>query len=266
MKVLFLSDIHIDVNQQYVKQPLLPHLIDYLNEVKPDLWIFSGDLTGDAAYTLELLETIEKSTGVVIKFVPGNHDIWTDKESSWDAYHLLKNHHTSLIDAPFELGDYVVLGDLGWYDYSFKPTFINETEMPKYKANLWNDAHYAKWGVSDQAFYTQMHEKFDAMLQKYSNRKVIFVNHFLPYTDFLVFKQELSWNIANAFMGSSHLGGLLDAYDNVEYVVFGHTHKRFGHIEFGNKAVICNPLGYAGEWQTTSFDTELRKAGILLEF
>lgn len=265
LKVLFLSDLHLDVNRQYLKQNLLPALIAFLNEIKPDVWVLAGDVAGDAAYTLELLEAIEKETGVVIKFIPGNHDIWTDKSSSWDGYELFKQHPTTLIDAPFEIGDYVVVGDMGWYDYSFKPSFMNEEEVTLHKANLWNDARYAKWGMSDQALYAQMHDKFEAMLETYRDKKIIFVNHFVPYTDFLLFKQDLSWNISNSFMGSSRLGEMLDTYENIEYVVFGHTHTRFGQFDFGGKTVICNPLGYVGEWQTKSFEEELRNTGIVLE-
>ena len=265
MKVLFLSDIHLDVNRSYLKTNLLPVLIDYLNEVQPDVWILAGDLAGDAAYALELLETIEKQTGVEIKFIPGNHDIWTDQQSSWSSYELFKNHPTSLIDQPFELGEYVVIGDMGWYDYSLKPNFLNEEEVLMHKGNLWNDARYAKWGMTDQALYEQMHQKFEQQFEQYRDRKIIFVNHFIPYEDFLVFKQNLSWNIANSFMGSARLGELLDRYENIEYVVFGHTHKQFGKIEFGTKTVICNPLGYVGEWQAGSFEEALRKTGIVLE-
>lgn len=265
MKVLFLSDVHIDVNTKYLKQNLLPSLIDYLNEVKPDLWIFAGDLAGDAVYTLELLEEIQKQTGVMIKFIPGNHDIWTDKESSWDSYELFKHHHTSLIDNPFIFEDYVVIGDLGWYDYSFKPSFINEEEVRLHKNNLNRDGLYARWGISDIELYTIMHEKFEKQLENYRDKKVIFVNHFVPYLDFVTFKQDLLWNIGNSYMGSEKLGQLLDAYDNIETVVFGHTHKRFGQVKFGDKTVICNPLGYSGEWKTESFASELRKAGIVLE-
>lgn len=262
---MFLSDIHLDVNEKIKKKKLKDILLDYIKEKNPDYLIIAGDLTGGYEYTIELLEEIEEETGVKVKFVPGNHDIWTNKVSSFENYEALKNHKSSLIDNPLELDSYVVIGDMGWYDYTFKPEFMNEEEVRLHKPNLWSDAYYAKWGMSDKELYEKMHEKIAKQLEENKDKKVIFVNHFLPYDDFLVFKNDIKWNTCNAFMGSSKLGELLDSYGNVEYVVFGHTHKRFGLMEFGNKKVICNPVGYTGEWDTTDFKKELETCGVIIE-
>lgn len=266
MKLLFLSDLHIDNNEKITKTNLKRPLIDYIKKVNPEYLIMAGDLTGSMEHSLEIIDLIEKETGVLVKFIPGNHDIWTEKESSWTEYEKSKHHHSSLIEQPLELAnDYVVIGNMGWYDYSFKPEFMNEEEVRMHKGNLWNDAHYAKWGISDQELYQKMHASFKEQLEKYKNKKVIFVNHFIPYIDFIVFKNDIWWNTANSFMGSENLGKLLDTYKNIEYVVFGHTHKRFGLKEFGDKKVICNPFGYAGEWKTKDIKKELEDTGIVIE-
>lgn len=266
MKLLFLSDLHIDVNRRAQKANLMPKLIAYIKKQAPDYLIIAGDLWGSAKGAIALIEQIEEETGVKVKFVPGNHDIWTDEESSWNSYELLKSHHSSLIDNPLEMPTgHVIIGDMGWYDFSFKPSFMNDEEVGEHKPNLWADALYAKWGMHDREVFEKMHQKIAAQLETFKDSPIIFVNHFLPYKDFLVFKNDLQWNTANAFMGAEGLGSLLDQYENVEYVVFGHTHKRFGLMEFGNKYVICNPLGYMGEWRSRNFELELQRAGVIVE-
>lgn len=272
MKVMFLSDWHLDNNQKFQKKNLLVEMIDYINEERPDYVIVAGDISGSSKTTLKVIDRIEEETAAKVKFVPGNHDIWTRKQTSWDNYEELKSHPSSLMHSSLELPNgYIVIGDQGWYDYSFRPSYMNRFEVKGHKENLWADADYAKWQMDDADVYKKMEDNFREMLEAHKDRKVIFVNHFIPYVDFLKFKQDESWNTCNAFMGSKHLGELLDAYPNVEYVVFGHTHHRFGQMEFGDKTVICNPLGYKGnfgngEWDSADFKTEVKNTAIFLEF
>lgn len=265
MNILFLSDLHLDNNKHYLKKDLLAPLIAYLNKQKPDLLVLTGDVTGDAKGTIQVLDKLTNETGIPIKFVPGNHDIYTDDASSWDGYALLKDHPTSLLGKPLELPNgYVLIGGMSWYDYTFKPSFMNIEEVMMHKANLWNDAVYAKWGMTDTEVYEQQHQAIQEQLEKYQDKKIIFTNHFIPYVDFITFTNDLAWNTCNSFMGSERLGKLLDTYANVEYVVFGHTHERYGKVEFGDKTVICNPLGYVGEWNTKNIAKELEAIGVMI--
>ena len=52
-------------------------------------------------------------------------------------------------------------------------------------------------------------------------------------------------------MGSEKLGELLDHYDNLEQVVFGHTHRRFDDKKINGTRYSCRPFGYFFEWQLT---------------
>jgi putative phosphoesterase len=266
MKLLFLSDWHLDLNQRVSEKNLLNEMIRFIKNQKADYMIVAGDIAESAKQTINIIERIEKETKTKIKFVPGNHDIRTSEASSWNEYEKLKNHSSSLIDTPLELpNNYVVIGDMGWYDYSFKPDFMDNEEVRMHKGNLWKDALYAKWGMSDGELYDLMQEKFKTQLEKYSGKKVIFVNHFLPYANFLKFKKDLEWNTCNSFMGSKSLGELLDSYENIEYVAFGHTHARFGEKKLGNKTILCSPLGFPAEWGSKDFAKEIESVSITVE-
>lgn len=259
MKIAFISDLHSDYNYQKLRQSIISPLIQKINDEKPNILLVGGDISGSAANSIAILEKIQEETDCAVYFIPGNHDIWVNPpNSSWDNYNLFKNHSTTLIDKPLILNnDWVVVSDMGWYDYSFGPEYINEQEFYIKKKQLWNDAKYAKWGMNDIELNSIMMSKFEEQLEKFKDKNVIFMNHFIPYLDFIVFKNDYSWNISNAFMGSEKIGSLLDKYPNVKYVLFGHTHTRFGNVEYGDKRIICNPLGYVHEWKTNSLEKEI---------
>ncbi|MCK2000575.1 metallophosphoesterase [[Brevibacterium] frigoritolerans] len=236
---------------------------------KRELIIIAGDLSDFADQTIKMIETIEKQVGVKVLFIPGNHDIWAgSNESSWDSYDLLANHPSTLIDQPFSINDeYVIVGDMGWYDYSFAPETISPDVTASRKKTLWRDGKYAKWNMKDPDLMGLMMEKIQRQLEESKGKKVIFVTHFIPYKDFIIYKSSnVDWNLCNGFMGSANLGWLIDQYPNIDYLIFGHTHKRYGVIDqYRNKTVICNPIGYVGEWETEDFKTELENVVTFIE-
>lgn len=268
MKLLIMSDLHLDKNSMYSGRNLLPELIDKVKSKAPDLILIAGDISNFASDSLKIIRFIENQVGVKVLFVPGNHDVWVDiNESSTDAYNLFKEDSSSLIGRPYHLNDdYAVVGDMGWYDYSLAPITIPTYTMKSRKKSLWMDAKYVRFGESDEDIYQRIHQSLQAQLEKVQNKKVIFMNHFVPYQDFVKNKpNDAEWNLCNGFMGSSNLGDLLDSFPNVEYVIFGHTHQRIDPLIFRGKNIICRPLGYKGEWKTDDFGIELENSFTILE-
>ncbi|WP_088362665.1 metallophosphoesterase [Bacillus cereus] len=269
MRILVCNDMHLDINSNYLGRNLLPEFIEALKKKKPDLIIIPGDITDFADQTIKILEVIEKNVGVKVLFVPGNHDVWVDNtESSWDSYKLFADHSTTLIGKPYHINDeYVVVGDMGWYDYSFAPESIPFNTMRSRKKTLWQDGKFVRWGMDDPELMQKQMNAIQKGLEANRDKKVIFVNHFVPYKDFITYKSsDAEWNLCNGFMGSGNLGWLLDQFDNIEYVLFGHTHTRYGIIEdYRGKKVICNPIGYVGEWDSADFMEELENNIVLIE-
>ncbi|MEH6949710.1 metallophosphoesterase [Bacillus sp. JJ634] len=267
--IVVFSDSHLDVNSNQMGRNLLSELISVIKDKKTDLIIISGDLTNFADNTLKIIDVIQYQIGTKVLFIPGNHDVWVDQnQSSWDGYNIIKSHDSSLIDKPYVINnEYAVIGDMGWYDYSFSPETIPHSILRSRKKKLWNDSVYARWNMNDIDLQRIMIDKFEKQLSTFKDKKIIFVNHFIPYKEFITFKaNDANWNLCNAFMGSSDLGGLLDQYSNIEWVLFGHTHKRYGVIrDFHGKNIICNPLGYKGEWESDDFISELEKTISLIQ-
>ena len=52
-----------------------------------------------------------------------------------------------IIDNPLIIDDIAVIGDVGWYDYSFKTEWVNDYSVLRkaYKGITWVDKKYIKW-------------------------------------------------------------------------------------------------------------------------
>jgi 3',5'-cyclic AMP phosphodiesterase CpdA len=138
LKIGILSDIHVDIDH---RQPdgVIQGLVETIQDRHVDLMIIAGDVANDYELTLRALETIEDASGVQCFFVPGNHDIWNEKHpelNAWDTYEALKQFSGNLCNGPRELeNDWVVIGDLGWYDYSFGSREYTTEEFDRMKIN-----------------------------------------------------------------------------------------------------------------------------------
>ncbi|MGZ4113109.1 MAG: metallophosphoesterase [Tumebacillaceae bacterium] len=270
MKLLSFSDLHIDNTSREISDDVIGTIAAYIKEVAPDRVIVAGDIAGGAEACIRYLEELEQRSGVPHSYVPGNHSIWTmSKETdSWHEYELLKQHHTSLIDKPIELNEeWVLLGDMGWYDYTYREPQVSVQEVIKNRNMIWKDSVMARWGtLSDEDVCAKMLDKFESLLNRYADKKIIFVNHFIPYLDFCPVATNYEiWNMIRPFMGSTKLGDLLDRYEQVKYVIFGHIHRRFGVRQRGEKQIICTPLGYVKEWRTQDLATEIRSSSAVIE-
>ncbi|HEU4965707.1 MAG TPA: metallophosphoesterase [Bacilli bacterium] len=269
MNLLVLSDLHIDYNDRRVEQSILPAIAAYIREVAPDRVIIAGDMSGGAERCIRCLEEIEQRTGVPLSYIPGNHSIWrTSKETdSWHEYNRLRDHHTSLIDRPLVLNDeWVLLGDMGWYDYTFREPHRSVEDVIGDRNRVWNDSVMARWDMTDAEVCDLMLQKFERQIEAHADKQMIFVNHFIPYPDFVpVSTRSEIWNLIRPFMGSARLGDLLDRYEQVRYVIFGHMHYRYGEQEHRGKQIVCAPLGYVKkEWKTDSIEQELRDCGVVI--
>lgn len=270
MKLLSLSDLHIDNTLREYQGDVVGEIASYIKEVAPDRVVVAGDMAGGAQACIRFIEEIEQRSGVPLSYIPGNHSIWTmSKETdSWYEYDLLKAHHSSLIDRPLELNDeWVMIGDMGWYDYTYRQPHVSLQEVLKNRNMMWKDSVMARWGaMSDEDVCYAMLDKIETQLQAYQGKKIIFVNHFIPYLDYCPVATSYEiWNMIRPFMGSIKIGELLDRYEGVKYVIFGHIHRRFGVQQRRDKTVICTPLGYVKEWKTTDLATEIRNSSALIE-
>ena len=252
VKIGILSDIHVDLEHDDPRRVLDP-LADEILRRQVDLMIIAGDVANDYRLTLESLARIEHRSGVRCLFVPGNHDIWNEKhpdQDAWRIYEALKAFPGNLANGAVTLdNDWVVIGDLGWYDYSFGSRRYSEEEFDRMQigSRLWQDKIKAIW----QAPTLEMHRYFRAKLQKqleaHRGRDIILVTHVLPVRDFAVFDLGPMWEYLNAFLGSRQYGELALEF-GVAYSISGHVHYR-REVRHEGTTFICNCLNYLSQWQ-----------------
>jgi putative phosphoesterase len=251
MRIGILSDIHVDINQEAGK-PVMEGLKAAIKDKAIDKMIIAGDMANDYQLTLASLKELETDTGVECLFVPGNHDIWNEKHpdvTAWDAYEWLKAHKGNLVNGPRTLvGDWVAIGDLGWYDYSFgSPEFTLEAfDRMQIDDRLWQDKIKAIWGKSTREMHAYFYDKLQQQLRAYQGKKIILVIHVLPIQELTVQPPDRMWSYLNAFLGSTQYGELALEHA-VPYVICGHVHYRM-QKRINNTEFICNCLNYSDQW------------------
>lgn len=247
-KLAIISDLHVDINQ--LGEDELTQLIEVLQAEGVTRLHLAGDTANQLARLLATVAFIEKHQ-LPVTYNFGNHELpGLRGEAEMEGYgdpRFLNFRTLPLNDRQ------VLLAFNGWYDYSF----ALETDQGKILAakNLyWYDRHIER-ELSDPAtqevILDQLTSTLDQLAQK--QKSVIVATHFVPKREFIVYQQGkyVRWNQLNAFLGSEKTGQLFDQYDNIEQVVFGHTHRRFGDQRIGSTVYSARPFGYFYEWHLT---------------
>lgn len=266
MKIAVLSDIHEELNRKKTGADIMALIEQWLTVHRPDIFIIAGDIAGDPDRALELLEGLQAVVpDIRLLFVNGNHDIYAS--DSQEAYDKLLAFPGNLGNGPVELdGDWVVIGDGGWYDYSFGVEGHSEEEFAAgvYKDYHWPDMRHAHWPRSDIEETRISLAKLEGWLQQYEGKNIIMVTHVIPFHHYLRVKNIGSWDFFNAMMGSVRYGELALKYGVKKYI-FGHIHLRYHDWHEGIE-VICNPLGYyPSEWHADSPKEEIFSAIKIVE-
>jgi putative phosphoesterase len=257
MKIGIISDIHVDINLNFDIRRGLCKVIES-NGV--DCLIIAGDISNTYKISLEFIDYIRKNTGVKVYFVPGNHDLWDERKEYNDTniiYSMYKENESCLCDNPRQINeDWVIIGDTGWYDYSFGESKYNLMDYEKMEAfnRTWQDSIFIHWGKSNREVHKAFLDKLETQIRKQADKKKILVTHMLSRKEFSVPSGDELWGYFNAFLGSTEYGELFEKY-KVEYVVMGHVHYRLEKSIKGTK-YICSCLSYSNQWVNASSSFE----------
>ncbi len=270
MKLGVLSDIHVDLNYQE-NHEVEKSLIKIIKKQNIDVMLIAGDITNNYKKTVDIIEIIQEESGARCLFVPGNHDVWNAQclqMNTWDIYESLLVHPGNIAQGPVKLSnEWVVLGDIGWYDFSFGAPEIGiaEFERMEVEGRTWQDKIYTSWGAEKTlAVHKYFYNKLKATLEENKGKNIIYMSHVVPHDDFIVPQPNKMWRYLNAFLGSREYGELIINY-NVRYAIFGHVHyRKQKHI--GQTTFLCNCLGYINEWKHSDDpDDEIAKAIVSIE-
>lgn len=253
MKIALISDLHIDINESY---PVMKTLSQMAKEEKAEGIIIAGDLSEDVDLTRKSAENLEQDCGCPVWYVPGNHDMWSrdfEKNSTDEIYEQYRKDKRCLVEKPVsligKLGRFFLIGDIGWYDYSFASHRYSESQLEqmRWKSRIWQDSLRNQWTKDNRAKSEEMVKKLEKELLSCGNVPVVVVTHMLPVNDFCVPEQREEWGYFNGFLGSSALGELYKQYP-VIHAVCGHVHFR-AKVKRDGIQYHCPCLGYWTEWE-----------------
>lgn len=160
-----------------------------MKKKEADCILIAGDISNTVQVTLHFINHVQNATGIPVYFIPGNHDIWADGKG--ESTLAIAKHPSCLIHHSIELrNDVVIIGDIGWYDYSFiKEMNLLEEVIKGFKDSNW-EGRYTHLTTSDQEFLKECLNRIEEKLKQYESKQVILVNHFTPREDFLIWKSD----------------------------------------------------------------------------
>lgn len=247
-KLAIMSDLHVDINKLFASE------INQLITVLQSKQVTHLHLAGDTANTTKkLIDTINQieNANIPVTFNFGNHElpsISSPKQmEDYPDYRFLNLKTLALRD------DLVLLGVNGWYDYSFALE-KNHKKIEAAKNLFWYDRLIER-KASDPEIMASILVALEELLinLEKENKQIILATHFVPRKQFVHYHtgEYERWNQINAFLGSSEMGHLLDKFEHIKHVVFGHTHRQFEETQVNNTLYSAKPFCYFYEWQLT---------------
>lgn len=262
MKIGMISDIHVDINSNYNVKDAICKVIE---EEEIECLVIAGDISNSHEVSLATIDYIIRETGIKLYFVPGNHDMWDEKKeynNSYEIYNKLRSHPSCLSGESKVLNeDWVIIGDIGWYDYTFGNKKYSKEEFEKMHAfeRTWQDSIFVNWEKSNEEMHKFFLNRLETEIKKYASMKKILVTHMVSRKEFVVQDEFELWRYFNAFLGSEDYGNLYEKY-KIEYALMGHVHYR-KYFEHENTKYICSCLSYSKEWKKAdNFIEEIRES------
>lgn len=281
MKVAYTSDVHADITLNNGR--LIPYLVKYVQDIKPDVFVIAGDISN----TLESLDGTLKQFDELrcLKvMVPGNHDVWIESNNSMrkgkDSLYKYrqaipqvcsKNGFLYPITEPFIIDNAAIIGNIGWYDYSFADLRLTNTYdfidyvRGTFNEGVWKDTKYAVWlkypdspswkvrlkTLSNNSVFELLLDELKNSVQKIPSdiRKVLVVLHTAPFKECIIPKSEPS--PFDAYEGGTQIGEFIKTISESREisVICGHRHKKL-FLDMGNIKLYRSPVGYLDKSQT----------------
>jgi putative phosphoesterase len=266
MKLGFISDIHIDINHAY---PIMEMLVDKSQEKRLDCLVIAGDISNHSSTTIEFLDRLCPLAEIPVYFVPGNHDMWDQEgmlHDSHETYARYLAHPSCLVNRCIDLGkNWVMFGDIGWYDYSFGHTDFSKEEFMHRKLGerTWMDSIHVRWQQADEQVHADMLARMEKQLIANRGKKCIIVTHMVTNPAFIVPEDQEEWNYFNAFLGSKDYGELF-AREHIKHSIMGHVHYR-KRAKISGVDYICACLNYHTQWRSKSIEKEIESALTVVE-
>ena len=268
MRILASSDLHYNIKRS--KGPA-QDLAQRVLRRGGDVFILAGDIAGIEPEMFQRgLELFSGFTGKKL-LVAGNHDLWVKPgQCSFEKWSkllpaLAREAGFEMLDhQPCVIGNIGFVGNIGWYDYSFRdedlriPLRFYEAKIGPGRAwrleewhhlldkeyplppehqditTAWRDGEFVKLPMSDTEFVEHLAQKLRADLSAVaaSCEKIVSVIHHVPRRDLVWYRGDSNWDFAAAFLGSRRFQEILSSSFNLNLSDFpalplclaGHNH------------------------------------------
>jgi predicted phosphohydrolase len=261
MRIIVTSDLHYDVARS--REPAQAVAREICQLGGDALLILGDSASANLAILDEALALFESFKGLRLA-VAGNHELWTaDGQDSLHRYETVLKEACGrrgfhyLDDSPARLDGVAFVGNVGWYDFSFRPSemriplrfyqhkvapgaaayFVRYRHLVERKDDVpeaawevscrWMDGERVKLPYSDIEFTHRAAAKLRRHLLEVNDdaERIIVGLHHLPFVE-LVPKGILpSLEFAGGFLGSELLGETLLDFPKVTHAFCGHSHR-----------------------------------------
>lgn len=237
MKIQITSDLHLDHKLNQNRFRLAENI---------DLLIIAGDLGHALEKHVDFIKMYAQK--VKILFIKGNHDpIYSSIEATdffWESQKI--DNFFYLNNKTIEINGIHFIGTTLWSDLYADPVnnlavksgMIDYQYIYKKDSNQLVDIAYMQKIYEESLFFVK-----NELAQPYA-RKVLITHHLPTYSS--IAPRFINSTLNSAF--ASNLDNLLLYADNLEMCIHGHTHDNLDYLLGKQLRIICNPMGYPGEY------------------
>jgi predicted phosphohydrolase len=261
MRIIATSDLHYNIARS---QGPTRELAREVCRLGGDCLLFVGDSAStDLAILDEVFGLFEAFRGPRLA-VAGNHELWTTAEGDSltryerDLAEACRRNGVHYLDAePFRDNGVAIVGNVGWYDFSFRRAAMriplrfyqhkvapgaaahfekhrhlldagDLSEEAKQVTTRWMDGERVRLPMGDVDFTHQSAQRLRGHLQEVHEtaESVVVAVHHLPFADLVPHTLVPNWAFASAFLGSELLGETILEFPKVRHVLCGHSHRR----------------------------------------
>lgn len=278
VRIAISSDNHLDVNQVDPAAALAMQA-QYLQDHSVQYYFYAGDLFNDFTQTRQYMTALQHRLAdrVHVYYIAGNHDLF--QHASYDQIEHLSAPgylHRHYVDLPGT--NWRMIGNNGWYDYSFSTYRDDSIAVRQWKRVYWLDSEIEQPG-DDQERMNNVLSQVTAQLAaaKDAGKRVLFLTHFAPRHELLAPRpagvntprRERFYQMITAMMGSDRLGDLLESTGNVKYAFYGHLHGIHPPLEHNGVTYLNQAVGVRNkrinEWQQDDFTAQWQSSLRILD-
>lgn len=271
MRILVTSDLHYNVARSRAPTEAVAREIC---RVGGDVLILAGDTVGMSLAVLEDVFGLFAPFRGKIMLVAGNHELWTSGGGDSlvryerELAELCARNGVHYLDGePYVADTVAIVGNMGWYDFSFRSSALNiplrfyqhkvspgaaeylsphqhlmeqDHDVPpaaRTIATRWMDGVHVKLPFTDVQFTHRLVAQLRRHLESVYGpaRRVVVAMHHLPFAEVVPDPVIPALQFATGFLGSELFGEALLDYPKVSHVFCGHAHRamrcRKGRLE-----------------------------------